>query len=142
EPFAQVSDKWSYSTGNQSTYDLSVYGPNGFFRAFKGSLSGQNKASLQTIMLPDVLQNKLVLEIINLSAAAQITITDAYTGDKTVHKLHPAQPFTLHLNLAKTSGWYDLTLEVDSDPTFQQRIAGHLETGKDSTTDPAIAANK
>lgn len=142
EPFAQVSDKWSYSTGNQNTYDLSVYGPNGFFRTFKGSLSGQNKANLQILVLPDILQSRLSLEIMNLSTTAQVTITDAYTNDRTVHRLHPGQPIALHSSLSKTGGWYDLVLEVDSDPTFQQRIAGHIETGKDSTTDPAIATNK
>ena len=78
----------------------------------------------------------------NLAATAQVTITDAYTNEKTVHKLHPGQPLALHWSLVKTYGWYDLTLEVDSDPSFQQRIAGHIETGKDSTTDPAIATTK
>jgi hypothetical protein len=29
---------------------------------------------------------------------------------------------------------------VESDRTFRQQLAGHLETGKDSTTDPAIPA--
>ena len=35
-------------------------------------------------------------------------------------------------------GWYDLTLEVESDPTFRQRLAGHVETGQDSVSDPAL----
>ena len=69
-------------------------------------------------------------------------ITDAYTNNKTTHNLHPGLPLHTHFNLKKTSGWYDFIVEVDSDPTFQQRIAGHLETGEDSMTDPAIAAVK
>ena len=30
----------------QTAYDLSVYGPNGFFRSFKGSISGRDKVNL------------------------------------------------------------------------------------------------
>lgn len=140
ETSAQVSDKWNYSTGNQSAYDLSVFGPNGFFRSFKGSLSGQNKANLQILVLPDIPQSGISLEIINLGGTAQVSIADAYTNNKTTHKLNPGQPLNMHFNLKKTYGWYDFIVEVDSDPTFQQRIAGHVETGENSMTDPAIAA--
>jgi phospholipase C len=142
EPAAQLADQWNYSTGNQSVYDLSVYGPNGFFRTFKGSLSGQNKANLQIVVLPDLLQGGIALEIINLAGEAQVSITNVYTDKKTTHKLNPGQLHSQHINLNKTYGWYDVIVEVDSDPTFQQRIAGHLETGEDSMTDPAIASVK
>jgi phospholipase C len=140
EPSAQLTDKWNYSTGNQSAYDLSAYGPNGFFRSFKGSLSGQNKANLQIIVLPEILLSALSLDIVNLAGESQVSVTDVYTNNKTTHKLHPGQPLNQRFNLTKTSGWYDFIVEVDSDPTFQQRIAGHLETGQDSITDPAIGA--
>jgi len=33
-----------------------------------------------------------------------------------------------------------LTVRVDSDASFQRQLAGHVETGKSSVTDPAIAA--
>ena len=41
-----VSDTWQIAANNQMGYDLSVYGPNGFFRSFKGSISGPGKANL------------------------------------------------------------------------------------------------
>jgi phospholipase C len=140
EPFAQVSDLWSYNTGNDSTYDLSVYGPNGFFRGFKGSISGQNKADLEIVALYDNNQSAMSLEIINHTAAGQLTITDAYTNEKITQKIKPGDILSKHWTLKKTYGWYDFIIEVDSDSTFQQRIAGHVETGEDSMTDPAIAA--
>jgi hypothetical protein len=31
------------------------------------------------------------------------------------------------------------TVTIPSDPTFRQQIAGHVETGRHSVTDPAIA---
>jgi phospholipase C len=42
--------------------------------------------------------------------------------------------------LQKTHGWYDLTIEVVQDASFKYQVAGHVETGEESWTDPAIAA--
>ena len=35
-------------------------------------------------------------------------------------------------------GWYDLVVKVSEDPTFECRLAGHVETGDDSFSDPAL----
>jgi phospholipase C len=35
-------------------------------------------------------------------------------------------------------GWYDLIVTVAEDPTFEYRLAGHVETGQDSFSDPAM----
>jgi hypothetical protein len=35
-------------------------------------------------------------------------------------------------------GWYDLIVTVAGDSTFKYRLAGHVETGKDSFSDPAL----
>ena len=37
-------------------------------------------------------------------------------------------------------GWYDLSVTSDQDDAFLRRLAGHVETGRPSTSDPAIAA--
>jgi phospholipase C len=42
--------------------------------------------------------------------------------------------------LHKSFGWYDLKVRVDSDASFQRQLAGHVETGKPSVSDPAIGA--
>jgi phospholipase C len=41
-------------------------------------------------------------------------------------------------DLRGSDHWYDLTLSLPGDPSFTQRLAGHLETGRTSRTDPAI----
>jgi phospholipase C len=46
--------------------------------------------------------------------------------------------FTHLWPLSASVGWYDLTITVDTDAGFQQRIAGHVETGEDSVSDPVI----
>jgi phospholipase C len=42
------------------------------------------------------------------------------------------------LSLNQFHGWYDLIVTVTGDPTFKYRLAGHVETGKDSFSDPAL----
>jgi phospholipase C len=42
------------------------------------------------------------------------------------------------LSLRQFYGWYDLIVAVAGDPTFNYRLAGHVETGKDSFSHPAL----
>jgi phospholipase C len=37
--------------------------------------------------------------------------------------------------------WYDLSVVCEQDGTFLRRLAGHIETGRPSTSDPAIGAD-
>jgi len=35
-----------------------------------------------------------------------------------------------------------VTVDVEGDSAFQRHLAGHVETGKDSASDPAIGADR
>ena len=52
--------------------------------------------------------------------------------------LQPHETFEDELSLDQFYGWYDLIVTVAEDPTFKYRLAGHVETGRDSFSDPAI----
>ena len=39
-PNAELSDTWSFTSIGQLTYDISVYGPNGFFPSLRGKFRG------------------------------------------------------------------------------------------------------
>ena len=47
---------------------------------------------------------------------------------------HAERPFTL----ARSGGWYDLTVTLADEPQVLQRFAGRLENGRDGITDPAM----
>jgi phospholipase C len=47
---------------------------------------------------------------------------------------------TQHWHIGESFGWYDLKITVEGDVSFEQHIAGHVETGRDSMTDPLIGA--
>jgi phospholipase C len=68
----------------------------------------------------------------------KVEIADAYSGKTISHHMQPDSTFTYFNELENSFGWYDLTVQVDSDPSFRRQLAGHVETGRDSVTDPAI----
>jgi phospholipase C len=141
-PNAELSDSWNIKANGQSAYDLSVYGPNGFMRAFKGSLSGQDKANLDIRSVYDTERCSITLEIQNRGVeSCKVHILDAYTKETVVSELEAGEKLVKDWSLEKFFGWYDLVVEVNSDSGFQQRIAGHVETGEDSMSDPAIGAD-
>jgi phospholipase C len=43
------------------------------------------------------------------------------------------------VGLRDSQFWYDLAVACDQDSTFLRRLAGHVETGRPSTSDPALA---
>jgi phospholipase C len=140
QPGADVSDSWALSTNPRGAYDLSVYGPNGFLRSFKGSTSGQNIANLTIETDYDESGHGITLEIANLGATCQVSLFDFYSQEQITHTLEQGEALKKHWNLKKSYGWYDFLIEVNTDTTFQRRIAGHVETGEESMTDPAIGA--
>jgi phospholipase C len=138
---ARVSDSWAVGANGQTAYDLSVYGPNGFLRTFKGSVAGDSAANLTVGSEYDVQGGRpgVTLEVHNRgTATVTLRILDAYTKQTLARFLEPGQSLTWRGSLEATFGWYDLTVAVDGDATFERRLAGHVETGTDSMTDPAI----
>ncbi|AMN44985.1 phosphocholine-specific phospholipase C [Rhodoplanes sp. Z2-YC6860] len=47
-------------------------------------------------------------------------------------------PRELYWNLRKTGFWYDFIVTSDSDSDFERRLAGHVETGRASVSDPGM----
>jgi phospholipase C len=138
-PNSQLSDVWDYAGLGLGAYDLSVYGPNGFFRAYQGSVNPAFSANIQSEIAYDVAGGGVTLTAVNRgTAACQLQILNVYTSAIVVKALNAGATFQQFFSLQKYNGWYDFVLTVESDRTFRQQLAGHLETGKDSTTDPSI----
>ena len=131
-----LGDSWNIAA---SSYSLSVYGPNGFVRYFNGSVG--SSAAVLGVSSSYATEGKgsIALTITNLTgASAAVNILDAYTGN-VVTKLIPAHGiFENTWSLEQFPGWYDLIVTVAGDPTFKYELAGHVETGQDSISDPAL----
>jgi len=135
EPGKRLSGSWSVG----STYGLSVYGPNGFVRFYSGGI-GSGAADLDvSSSYDDEGSGSIELTITNdASATAQVTVLDAYSGKSTTRSLDHGESFEDALALDEFHGWYDVIVTVAGDSTFKYRLAGHVETGEDSFSDPAL----
>jgi len=133
-----LSDSFK-AAAHQGRYDLSVFGPSGFLRVFQGAMSAKNAANLDVDCRYDGDDLAIELEITNLGRTrVQVTVVDGYGGETVSRDLRPGESFHRRWPLERTFGWYDLTIRVDTDATFQRRLAGHVENGRDSASDPAI----
>ena len=136
EPGKKLSGTWTVG----SQYDLSVYGPNGFARYFKGStgrtarpLSSFRPGTGRTITAQSSCESPTWA-----SSKATVILLDAYTGEQDLRFLRPGETLEDNNRLDRFYGWYDLVVKVNEDPTFECRLAGHVETGDDSFSDPAL----
>ena len=137
----RVADTYLISASGLTGYDLSVYGPNGFLRAFRGSLSGSSTVQLDLRTEYNEKGNIITLHGMNRgSQTIHLGVADAYTGRATSRELKPGQSHEISWELYQSFGWYDLVATVESDSTFRYQLAGHVETGEESRTDPAIGA--
>ena len=136
-----VSDTYAITAANLTGYDLSVYGPNGFFRSYRGSLApGAANLAIRTRYHRE--DNAITLSGVNHTrSTVTIKLTNGYNGETLTADVEAGEDGEHTFSLHKTWGWYDFTIEVVQDPTFHAQIAGHLETGEESVTDPAIAAS-
>jgi phospholipase C len=130
----------SFRASGVASYDLSVFGPNGFLRTFAGGfVAGSANLTVKSICEED--SDGIALLIHNHSSSAEkVKIVNGYSGKTTTYELQPHSSFTHFSELHKTFGWYDFTVQTESDASFQRQLAGHVETGRDSVTDPAIGA--
>jgi len=122
-----------------SSYDLSAYGPNGFLRSFQGSI-GSGAAVLDVVSQYGTQgRGSIAWTITNLAnTQAEVSVLDAYTGKSASKLLQSHQSFADQLQLDRFGGWYDLIVKVSGDASFKYQLAGHVETGKDSISDPAL----
>jgi len=90
----------------------------------------------------DVANGNLQLRLKNLgSARCEFTVVDAYDPRTVIkRRVRGGDTIDLYLDLRHAHGWYDVQVTVDSDHAFSRRLAGHVETGRDSKSDPALGA--
>ncbi|WP_282701409.1 phospholipase C, phosphocholine-specific [Streptomyces sp. CC219B] len=128
-----LSDTWNsvYSGGS---YDLTVHGPNGFVRWFKGS----NKTDGPEVTARHS-GDDIALTCTNKGpSSVRLKIADGYGGPGATLTVRPGATVRRTIGLAASRRWYDLTVTADSDPAFLRRFAGHVENGRPGVSDPAL----
>ncbi|MFI5874315.1 phosphocholine-specific phospholipase C [Streptomyces sp. NPDC051445] len=128
-----VSDTWNpaYSGGS---HDLTVHGPNGFLRAFRGK-AGAAGVEVAARHVGDGLE---LVFTHRGRGTVELKVTDGYGGKPTTVRLRPGAVHRSTLDLRASRRWYDLTVTSAADPAFLRRFAGHVENGRPGVSDPAI----
>ena len=134
EPGKQLSDVWAPRT--DGTYDLWVLGPNGFHRHFVGSVA---QVAQEASMSYDRAGGQVALLLRNDGGTERrFKLTSNAYGKDSRSITVPAQGHQLvQWSVAESGNWYDLSVVVEGKPGFARRFAGRMETGLDSTSDPA-----
>lgn len=73
-----------------------------------------------------------------LQKDVQLSVFDACTKEVSRYYLQPGGNAAMYSPLEKQCGWYDFVLTVEAGSSFRQQVAGRVETGGSSVTDPAI----
>jgi phospholipase C len=116
-------------------YDLSVFGPNGFFRRFRGRPSRGAEVSARY----EPLRDRIVLILTNTGAAPRTLSIRPAAGSARSVTLTAGQVVEDVRPIGDRDHWYDLTVTDAADPSFLRHLAGHMETGAPSASDPGIA---
>lgn len=141
-PGNTLTDHWPVNNFENKNYHLRLYGPNGFYREFKGDSHDpeietsfeyeRNKLHAKT------LTGNVILTLNNSGdKPCTVTLTDnAYKTGERQKVLAPQSKSALVINLDKSMGWYDFSIKVSGHTHFEKQYAGKAETGKPGHTDP------
>lgn len=131
-----IADTWNsaYSAGS---YDLTVHGPNGFLRVFRG----RNKTTGPEVTARHA-GDDVRLTVTNTgSGTVRLRVANAYGGRPGTVTVRPGATVHHTVDLARSRRWYDVTVTSEADPAFLRRFAGHVENGRPGVSDPAIVTD-
>jgi phospholipase C len=135
----RISDAWALTDFEGGIYCLRVHGPNGFYREFHGNADDP----LLEIALKS--SGKAELHLINHDPQRPmgVSIVDlAYGASPRIVRLGPAGKSEAGANFvletARSFGWHDIRVRVETFPNFEQRFAGRIETGWEGVSDPGM----
>jgi phospholipase C len=114
-------------------FDISFHGPNGFYRRFAGTT---HDPRLEVSAHGE--DGHLVLTLHNRSGhALHAHVENEYDRDRTV-RVGAGRRRHVRIAIARTHGWYDVVVTVRNKPHVTRALAGRLDNGRASTSDPQL----
>ncbi|WP_329429916.1 phosphocholine-specific phospholipase C [Streptomyces anthocyanicus] len=134
-----IADTWNsaYSGGS---YDLTVHGPAGFLRVFRGANEVAGPAGPEVTARHRGDDLRLTLTHTG-TGTVRLRIANAHDGRSRSVTVRPGATVHHTVGLARSRRWYDVTVTSETDPAFLRRFAGHVENGRPGTSDPAIVTD-
>lgn len=139
EPGKSVTDTWKAD----APYHVRVDGPNGFLREFQGDAGDPSLEVAIAYAGGKKPNGNVEVRLANRgSETLTVEIFDHSYGAKPQRKtLTPGTKATVTVDTRASHGWYDLGIRLANRDAFERRVAGRVETGRWSVSDPAMARN-
>ncbi|MBS1597867.1 MAG: phospholipase C, phosphocholine-specific [Bacteroidetes bacterium] len=147
-PGDALTDSWPLDHFENEMYHLRVYGPNGFFREFKGNANDPliNIFCINHRDGKNKLTGNIEVQLFNEDNPTRYNVEiedNSYKSGTRTQILNNSGSSGSHasivIDLNKSYGWYDFTVRVTGNKVFEKRYAGRVEIGKASYSDPAMA---
>lgn len=136
----RLNYRWPINHFDKEKYHLQVYGPNGFFRELKGILSDDGisvRCLYEKKKATQQLTGNIELLLETKAATLEVEISDWSYGQELIRKQIKSHEATrIVLDTSKDYGWYDFSIFVKGQSTFERRYAGRVENGMASKSDP------
>ncbi|MBV2157996.1 phospholipase C, phosphocholine-specific [Achromobacter denitrificans] len=136
----QLADAWPASA-DDGRYDLWVLGPNGFHRHCTGRAGTAGMPPLEVAADHQGPGVPLRLTLHNPASRPRSIQVEANAYDyprQPPATLAPGETVSLSWDMTRSGGWYDVTVRDDAEPGYTRRLAGRVETGAPSISDPAM----
>ena len=138
-----LSGVWTPTADDKGSYNLWVLGPNGYHREFTGNITELGNGSLPEIEVAYKTRGRaeILVKLHNHGhhACSFMAVSEAYRveGPNGV-RVAPGSSSELRWPVEDNGNWYDFTITCSASASFKRRIAGRIETGEDSVSDPAM----
>ncbi|HVV17908.1 MAG TPA: phospholipase C, phosphocholine-specific [Pseudonocardiaceae bacterium] len=120
---------------SDGTYDIAVYGANGFLREFAGKRGGA-AVEVTVTVAGEGRHPKLRIAVHNggtSAATVHVTGTRPGAGRSSTYRVAAGATVTTDRDvIGDGHGWYDVLATVEGDATYKRRFAGHVENGENS----------
>ncbi|MEK1889656.1 MAG: phospholipase C, phosphocholine-specific [Phyllobacterium sp.] len=146
-----LRDAWDVA---DKGYNLTIYGPNGYLRQFRGTANADLDVDPEVEILYQTNGDVTLKTVNNGTKNHLLKITVQYdkigsADGVPLTKIRSIKPLSCNPKFEEIktrSGWYDITVELvnesgQPDGVYQRRFAGHVETGAASITDPFLTHN-
>lgn len=139
----KLTYSWDLTRFEGQYFDFVVHGPNGFFRRFQGN---KVAPAITAEIVPDLKSitrtpnGKVKVIIKNLGDTEQTVKLKSvnYQPIEIEKRVQAHREIVIPLDLSKQGNWYDLSLTVKGRTSFRTQLAGRIETGKETKTDPLL----
>jgi phospholipase C len=119
-------------------YDLWLLGPNGFHRHFRGRPGAE--LDVEATYYPTQGQLGLSLRNPGRRPVEALITPNAYGAGVEPQRVFigAGSPAVQFWPVGPSAGWYDVSITLDGEAGWLRRLAGRVETGRDSVSDPEM----